>query len=312
MTTWNSLPTEIRNIVLYLFCLNVVEEYENLDIDWNDVDGEDDAPVQLKWPKPPECLSSLASALRTCRYFHDVITRIIKVDDESVVDTLQGLQFCKLMGIQSALYGFPMPYVGLYFNSVGYFWRNPKLAKDAYYIGILRLWDNPKSSLMLIPHLEDWVKYNTSSTSSRRQKIHLTLSDMEGNAELVLLSDSEGRVIHGGCDTLKICPISKFYQVHDGNNSRAAHRRFKRLPIVQDIINSRHHSWWLFSRSSYQWDGSVVNKWWCLVNYETKQMHMRPEYTSRVTFEDVWNPSGWKRYRLKRHIDGWMPRPAWK
>src|SRR5208282_4723972 len=163
MTTWNSLPTEIRNLVLHLFCLNVVEEYKDLYIDLND--GEYNAPAELKWPKPPECLSSLASALRTCRYFHDVITRIIKVDGESVVKTLQELQFYKLIGIQTALYGFPKPHVGQYFNTVGYFWRNPKLAEDAYFIAILKLWDDPKSSLMLIPHLEDWVKYNTSSAS---------------------------------------------------------------------------------------------------------------------------------------------------
>ena len=229
----------------YINPVTIVEEYKDLHIiDLSD--GEYNALAELKWPKPPECLSSLASALRTCHYFHDVITRIIKVDGESVVKALQGLQFDKLIEIDEALYGLTKPHVGLYFNTVGYFWRNPKLAKDSYFIAILTLWNDPKSSLMLIPHLEDWVTYNTSSASGHRQQIHLTLSDMEGNAELVLLSDSDGRFIVAGCDTLEICPIAKFYEVRDGKNSKAAHHHFKRLPIVRDIINSGTHSWWLF------------------------------------------------------------------
>ena len=298
MTTWDSLPAELRNLVLEFFCLTVVEEYEDLHIEWND--GEYNALAELKWPKPPECLSSLASALRTCRYFHDIITRIIKVDGESVVKTLHELQFNKLIATDVALYGFPKPHVGLYFNTVGRFWRNPKLAEDNNFIGILKLWNDPKSSLMLIPHLEDWVKkYHTSSASSDHQQIHLALSDAEGGAELVLLSDTDGRPIVSGCDALKICPIAEFYEVRDRNNPKAAHHRFKRLPIVQDI-NSDTHSWWLFRRSKFQWDGSEVNKWWCLVNYKTKQMHMRPQYTSSVTFDDVWNPSRRKRYQPKR------------
>jgi hypothetical protein len=306
MVTWNSLPIEIRNLVLYNFCLNVVEEYNNVQIDVNDIS-------ELKWPKPPKCLSSLASALHTCRYFHNVITRIIKVDGESVVETLQELQFYKLMEIQNALCGCQEAPVGLFFNTVGYFWRNPKLAKNGYFIGTLTLWNDPKSSLMLIPHLEDWVTYNTSRASGHRRQIHLTLSEMEGSADLVLLTDSEGQSTVAGCDSLEICPIIKLYGVRDRNTSKAAPpHHFERLPIVQDIINSSAHSWWLFRRTEYQWDGSLVNKWWCLVNYKTKQMHMRPQHTSRVAFEDVWNPSEWRRYRLKHHINHWAPRPAWK
>jgi hypothetical protein len=59
MGTWNSLPTEIRTHVLYLFCLNVVEEYNDFDIDLNEIYN---ALAELEWPKPPECLSSLASS----------------------------------------------------------------------------------------------------------------------------------------------------------------------------------------------------------------------------------------------------------
>ena len=256
MATWNSLPTEIRNLILHYFCLNVIEEYDDLHIDWNN--EEYNAPAKLKWPKPPECLSSLASVLHTCHYFHDAITRIIKIDDESVVKILQELQFYKLIEVQSDLYGFPNPHIGQYFNTVGYFWRNPRHAKKVYFIGSLRLWDDPKSSLMLIPHLEDWVKYNTSSASNHREQIHLTLSDMEGNAKLILLTDSEGQCIHAGSNILEIHPIVKFYEVRDENNPKATrHHGFERLPIVQDITNSDTHSWWLFRRSSYQWDGSL-------------------------------------------------------
>ena len=290
MATWNCLPTEIRNHILYLFCLNVIEEYKEFHFDLDD--EEDNASTELVWPKPPECLSSFASALGTCHFFHDVITRIIKVDGEHVVESLHELQFDKLLRIENALYGCPKPHLDLYFNTVGYFWRNPKLSKEPHVIASLKLWDDGKSPLMLIPHLEDWVKHNTPSKSKHRRKIRLTLSDMEGNAELVILTDSDGRFITAGCDTLEICPITKFHKIHGGKSPKLSPRhRFKLLPIVQDITNSSTNSWWLFRRIKHQWDGSMICKWWCLVNYETKQMHMRPQYTSRITFEDVWNPS---------------------
>jgi hypothetical protein len=295
MASWNSLPNEIRNHILYFFCLNVIEEYKEFHFDFNDEDDdeeEDNASTEIVWPKPPECLSSFASALGTCRFFHDVITQIIKVDGEHVVEILQELQFDKLVRIQIALHGCPKPHLDLYFSTVGYFWRNPKLSKDPDIIGSFKLWDDAKSPLMLIPHLEDWLKHNTPSKSKQSQKIQLTLSEMEGNAELVLLTDSDSRFTSAGCDTLEICPITKFHKILGGKSPKIAPRhRLKLLPIVQDVTNSSTDSWWLFRRIKHQWDGSMICKWWCLVNYETKQMHMRPQYASRITFENAWNPS---------------------
>jgi hypothetical protein len=300
MATWNLLPTEIRNLVLYFFCLNIVEEYRDLHIHLND--EEYNASAELKWPKPPECLSSLASALRTCHYFHNVIKQTIKIDGEFVVDILQGLQFHKLMETEKALHGFLEHHIGLYFSTVGYVWRNPLFLRSGFVVESLKLWDDPKFSLMLIPHLEHWVKQRcVSSPSNRRQQIRLTLSDMEGNAGLVLSTDLEGLFITVGHDALEICPVAEFREIQiDVNNPKAAHHHnFEHLPIVEDIIDSSTHSWWLFRRYSYQWDMNVVNKWWCLINYETKKMHMRPQYTSRVNFGNVWNPCGWKIFRIR-------------
>ena len=90
MTTWEQLPAEIRDRVLYFFTLRIVNEYTQLAVDpWNERNLED-INDEYEYYYPVICLQHFSWALRTSRYFYNALNCSI-IDGETPVQILKHL-----------------------------------------------------------------------------------------------------------------------------------------------------------------------------------------------------------------------------
>jgi hypothetical protein len=102
-TSWDTLPFEVRDQILYYVRFDVIKAYTQLTADIRDADkGFRDDPERARkrarrfltesnWADHIACLPNFSAVLRTSRYFHHAMTAIIKFDGKSALKTLQAL-----------------------------------------------------------------------------------------------------------------------------------------------------------------------------------------------------------------------------
>src|SRR6202035_3028211 len=87
MATWHDLPNEIRNKILAHFSTDLVDDFGAV-LSERRSRIISTAPVPLDQAHAPGYLTSFASAMRTCRYFHAALTAVIKINGISPAQLL--------------------------------------------------------------------------------------------------------------------------------------------------------------------------------------------------------------------------------
>lgn len=166
MAGWQSLPPEVHNRILDLFCKDIIATYtalgSNLESDarrWGKETG-------LRWPAAPQCLQHFSWATKVSRFFYYSIIYGIKTNGISPMEQLQLLQCNRVRAIAS--YSLPprgregarnhrQVHVGLFMTLAGVFWKNEKvLEHPATMYPVLQVLQK-FSLMMLLPHLKEWV-----------------------------------------------------------------------------------------------------------------------------------------------------------
>lgn len=242
---------------------------------WDTIDDayfdEDEHP--LKWPDPLQCLTSFSSAMRTCRYFHDAMTLV--TNGESAVQRIQRIQYTNVENILDLLtneVSSGLTSVAIFYSAAGSFWKNPKVQEPSEFLLRVLMWIPQRSRLMLMPHLESWVL---------RRAYPSNLCGRIGT----YLSDQGIMCLNGGAIkdywVTSILDVAK-WEANDANDEDC--------PAVEDILNSRPESWWMFPSTDY---GSNEDEW-TLVNYDDRKIYSGPNAASWYRWEDIWDVENWK------------------
>ena len=94
MANWNGLAPEVHDIILSLFCQEIINEYTSFVLVLDDIVDlkhwhPSDYCYDKEWPaKPPSSLREFSSALQSCHSFYYSIKRI-KINSESPIRKLQ-------------------------------------------------------------------------------------------------------------------------------------------------------------------------------------------------------------------------------
>ena len=127
MANWNDLPYEIHIIILTKFCLAIIKDFTWDEAKWNqhaDMFNEIlNNECYLEWPKGPQPLVDYRSALRTSRYFYDLLSNHIK--------SIRFGPGKALIELQRRLYDeVPCKYsedIRVMYYVAGCFWKNPSI-----------------------------------------------------------------------------------------------------------------------------------------------------------------------------------------
>lgn len=289
MAKWANLPIEVRNLILFYFCNDIVFDFSNPEIDvWDPIKNHKLWNFRLIiWPTPPKCLKSFISALLTCRHFHDTIIEVIKFDGEPVDEVLQRIQYDHIGSILDQLdddYHEPVN-ISFFFTVAGCFWRNAKVCGGPELLIRVLWWTGVKSRMMLLPHLEHWVRKHaySSSTAGTAMPLQVVLEDVDPPEWTTISLKQGGLAIVGGeVDMHSIAGVV----------GRIPKKKAS-LCVLSDIKASHPDTWWLFpseDKNSIEAQGV-----WCLVNYELKKIYAGPDGTTGWYWgEDIWDVENWK------------------
>ena len=184
MAIWHDLPNEIRNKILFHFSTDLVNDFSVVLSEHRSHILPTTNPVTLDQVHAPSYLTSFASAMRTCRYSHAALTTAIKIDGSSPGELLHELQLRFIRDTWFDLRGSfwqDIDFEAAY-GAAGCFWRNTKffesntthweiLAK----VTVHRF--NPRSRVVLLPHLEEWVQARANDSILVGQRITNGIED---------------------------------------------------------------------------------------------------------------------------------------
>ena len=172
VSTWNTLPPEIHDVILNFFCNDIITRYIRNYTSFNAEKASREPLRLLTWPPPPQPLIDLSSATRTCRSFYQFLHRF-KIKGQALSHHLQLHQkkICRkirrevfnllsLGGEYGRIDG------GVFMQFAGVFWKNP-LPLSMESTAVLDIMEvlNNESLIMLVPHLEQWVLAHASPIS---------------------------------------------------------------------------------------------------------------------------------------------------
>src|SRR5437762_10450559 len=160
MATWWDMPTELRDMVVYWFCMMIVNEFANLD---------NDDPIQFPHRIPgdniktPTCLSSFSSVLKTSRYFRETLTKTVKINKLPAVEILQSMQYQKVqqlvgeMHVRNVIQDHGPPHLDIFRKKAGPFWANPKVLNEVQTLPAILFFASDDDVLSLLPRLQPWL-----------------------------------------------------------------------------------------------------------------------------------------------------------
>ena len=319
MASWNTLPPEIRDHILSLFCRNIITEYKVFDKKKDVLELYKQNPV---WPTPtPQALIDFSSALRVSRSFRDSILRV-KTKGRDPIKTLQLAQISRcdaVMANTNRLVILPSGKFarrwgilnGAWFMKfAGIFWKNPLIREDAEYmweiLSSLRMVD----LLMLIPHLEEWILEHVSRMRNSDESFDYVVRPdfIEQHRDIVFQSRSRQGPSNGyNADVVGITGLYhgwKYQAQKDlrpgdrelqppGTKSEYAKRQdnaneelIEDCREVLEYLEENRGNWWLFSLK----DGRA----WVIVNYELKSMWGTMCSAQMCEWRDAWHWRTWK------------------
>jgi len=288
MTTWRNLPLEIRRLILKQFCVEVLDDFNAIAADpfeWMDFSWPED---KLVWPDSPQPLKWFSSAIKTSRDFHTIIQEE-RFDGRSPGDTLKSIQVGMIDKIIEEQFDNEasqiLDIIWLY-QIAGCFWKNEEFM-NAEKLSRVLAWINPKSRLMLIPHLENWLLKNAQPKNPSLpdySRIGID-GDCDSCSEIKLMGGSF--VISTGM-LIIVSLNGTVAGIHDEKLASDS-----KPPLVQDIESADPDSWWLFPADDME--GAVDENTWTLVNYRQKRIYAGPESSGGYRWENIWTPSTWVR-----------------
>jgi len=293
MATWHDLPQEIRLQILKLFSNGIVFDYILSPLHWIPV-PEDKSRV-FTWPESPPSLKSLSSAVRTCRSFHDALTRDISMRKDGITPyaLLREIQTNQLALEVNPSYVGDRIYIRNLYASSGRFWKNDAvLGEPECMLSILENL-SPKSWVVLLPHLEPWILKHAIRTYPmkwaivRGREIPIGVSRTNrGRTEDVPFflgswkiqrtedSESENRVT--------------IYSLK--GRGKASSRILAEYPGFREMEGSAENTWW-FIQLENGWE--IRKTRWVLVNYKEKRIFGGSVKPGFFAWEDIWEPESW-------------------
>jgi hypothetical protein len=143
MATWQCLPLEIHDQILYWFCMITVDLYLRIGYEEDSYDTR--SVSSFDGPKAPAVLRHFSSALQTCKYFRDTIANRVRIDDQidglflnknwaAPISLLQELQSSRIWGNSRKFLNLARGAVDgnldILIQIAGVFWKNPVLHED--------------------------------------------------------------------------------------------------------------------------------------------------------------------------------------
>jgi hypothetical protein len=179
MATWNDLPFEIRDRIVYFFCLDIITEYDSAPTDifnpeyYKLDEGKQISSVKLA---PPECLSHFGAAVRTSRYFYLSMTNRIMFDDRSAALALKRMQADKFDELYDNTidYDFQHKHLDALAAVIGFYWNNPYCLEKSHiftffllhfvrsdcvpsYLPVLRRWLSNQATSAAFPNKTPYI-----------------------------------------------------------------------------------------------------------------------------------------------------------
>jgi hypothetical protein len=174
MATWYELPREVQHSILSIYCRDLVTDFsDSLELDpWGYQPHHLAKELKtLAWPEPPTPLVFFASALKTCRNFYNILSEEISIEDDSSPGrVLQRLQYDGMNELARNLHSRSGRHVSLLdescyvhfiYRTVGCFWKNPMVFDTENRFCDFLMTIPQLSRLILIPHLQPWLLYET-------------------------------------------------------------------------------------------------------------------------------------------------------
>lgn len=301
MATWLALPPEIQDRILYFFSLSVVHEYEKHDpADFWDRTARP-SPQLGKCPAIPHSLVSVTSALKTCRFFHNSLTNVVKLDGQSLIEVLQNIQYRRILDLIKYYFesdAKPEIHIGWFVESAGYFWKNPKLIDDKDAIADVLYLISRKSRMMLLPHVEQWLIRHAITADHNHPRIKLDDANRPkcGNPCIdqtaVIYNDyvSNSISLLGDIITTPSMYDEDADEDDKDDDWKFIYAYYSAIPLVWDLRNSQPSTWWLYHN-----DCSGHSPGWFLVNYGDKKLYVGPDGTQAYYWENFGHQTLWKK-----------------
>jgi hypothetical protein len=297
MVRWDSLPHDIRLLLLRTFCGEIINDFESLSTSIWDIaddsyfDNEPDFenPPPREWPPTPAPLKSFMSAITTCREFNHIILQQVKFDGRSPLDVLKGQQLHSVDQLIRTYYdevSSSVVNVALYCQATGCFWKNPLIMESNAIIPSVLRCTTTHSSQILLPHIEPWLNH-----------LFRVPEDSDGPPPDVRLSDF--------ADSRGETRISSHFQIKWGSKHfnqeigtvDSVSRDLGDGPslVEEDISQSPAEQWWLFLPLSLEAQYHELE--WMLVNYREQRMYVGPNASEALAWRgrDVYDMSTWAR-----------------
>jgi len=202
MATWHDFPREIQHTILSIYCEDLVRDFrDSLELDpWGQRPHQLAKELKtLASPEPPQSLVFFASALKTCRNFYNILSNEIQIEDHSSPGgVLQRLQYDGMSKLARTLYSRSTWYGGLLdescyvqfiYRKVGCSWKNPMVFDKENLFGEFLMSIPQLSRLILIPHRESWLLYETGQEDEKDDLISDS-EDEEGEFESPLEAEN--------------------------------------------------------------------------------------------------------------------------
>ena len=244
-----------------------------------------------QWLRAPQYLTSFASAMQTCQYFHNVIKFEVKFDGKSTSAILEDLQlrciYEALNHIRNGERSREVLALQEVYSIAGCFWRNAIFGETKsmellgkFVLNYLTL----SARSALVPDLESLVVKHTVPSRLSGRPVTLTIDDneFEQNIGEIILENGKSAVL--GYDFV-ITTIAGVLTVE--HVVRAGR-------LLEDIRNSSSEEWYLFHSSPgyYEYDDVIHPTEWVLVNYKQRKMYDCPDAGLRYYFwKDAWDIS---------------------
>lgn len=301
MASWDSLPHDIRLLLLRTFCIEIINNFKSLrksvwltaDKSYFDTELEHADSPPLAWPPTPAPLKSFMSALTSCREFNYIIMQEVKFRGFSPIDVLKAHQEHSVDRIVRKYHSKKSPSgvvsVALYGLATGSFWKNPDII--GYTPDILQR-TTMRSAPLFLPHIEPWLNsYFAEPGSSHRPEDVALHYHLPGQ-----------RKYTGGCFEVN-WGAKRHYEIGTVDSLSLGWLVDPPSLAEEDVGQSPAEQWWLFLPLSY---GPLVDDdlHWILVNYEEQRMYVGPNAYEALVWKgsDVCDMGAWARLRTMDEI----------
>lgn len=288
MATWQLLPAEIRDRILYFFALKVLDEYEELGSDrWNTCE-QIIKSQGFNWLEPVRCLQHFSWGLQTNRYFNNALSNA-KIGGASAIDALQTLQYRRVQDILDESQSRDPWQVTLLLGLAGHFLKNHFVLNSSLVETILRCAPR-RTAFGFVPRMEKWIlQCATYCNESGFVTIRADDDEWYGgdeDDERISLKKGAWVVCRSG---LQIYSIAGVANEEDRRGSPdPVYPCCVNARMVEEVIESKPNSWWLVRILR---DGSNRAEW-MLVNYEKCKIYYET-YDYAHIWNNSWDSNGW-------------------